>query len=85
MSLLWMGVVSILIFAEKVGVKQRVFSIAVGAALLLLGGSSPLNISGFSDNQLSISGRSMIRGWDLNTKLLVNRTRMVHGQVRLIS
>jgi len=38
MSLLWMGVVSILIFVEKVGVKQRVFSIAVGAALLLLGG-----------------------------------------------
>ncbi len=38
MSLLWMGALSILIFAEKVGVKQRIFSIAIGAALLALGG-----------------------------------------------
>ena len=46
MSLLWMGALSVVIFAEKVGVRPLFFSRAIGLGLVVLGGLVGIQVLG---------------------------------------
>jgi len=46
MSLLWMGALSVVIFAEKVGVRPLLFSRAIGLGLVVLGGLVGIQVLG---------------------------------------